>query len=82
MLLERVDASPANAFLTYHFFDWRVTQGGKNLFSLQHLEAGPLGALRTAKRLINICRTPFFRKYGRYLKRTSEGLRTIPEGGN
>lgn len=75
MLLERLRTSPANAFLTYHFYDWRITQGGKNLFSLQHMEPGPLGALRTLERINSICRTTFFRNYGKYLQRTPEGLR-------
>ncbi len=79
MMLDRIRTSETNAILTYHFFDWRITQGSKNLFSLQHIEAGPLGALRTIKRLTNISTTPFFKKYGSYLKRDNEGFRVNPQ---
>lgn len=75
MLLSRMEQSPAKAVLTYHFFDWRVTQSGKSPFSLQHFEMGIPGALRTLDRLLGVCRTPFFAKYSKYLKRTQEGLR-------
>jgi hypothetical protein len=71
----RLAESKADAFFTSHFFDWRVTAAGKNLFSLQHFEMGLRGAVRTAERLLGVCRTPFYRRYGRYLERTAEGLR-------
>ena len=79
MLRTRLAELPCQAILTYHSFDWRVTQAGKNVFSLQHFEPGLLGALRTLERLIGICRTPYFGRYGRYLPRTREGLRISPE---
>ncbi len=78
MLTSRLAACPAKAVLTYHFYDWRVTQAGKNLFSLQHFECGLPGAVRTLERLVGICSNPFYQRYRRYLKRTPEGLRAPP----
>jgi hypothetical protein len=71
----RIRDSAASAFFSSHFFDWRLTAAGKNLFSLQHFEMGLRGVLRTMERLLGICQTPFYRRYQRYLKRTPEGLR-------
>jgi len=78
LLLERLRASTADAVLTSHVFDWRVTSSGKTPVSLQAFEMGIGGALRTARRLQDACRTPFFRRYGRYLARTPRGLRVAP----
>lgn len=74
MMLSRLGESPCEAVMTYHSFDWRVSQAGKNAFSLQHFEVGMQGAVRTAERLIGICETPFYRQYARFLGRTPEGL--------
>jgi hypothetical protein len=79
LLLKRLRESRAAAVLSYHFYDWRVTQSGKNLFSLMHFEMGIQGAIRTAERLMGICRTPFYQRYARYLGRTPEGLRRSGE---
>ncbi|MDF1564791.1 MAG: nitrogenase component 1 [Deltaproteobacteria bacterium] len=72
---EVLAASECGALLTNHFFDWRVGEAGKNRFSLQHFEMGLAGAVRTGRRLLQVQGTPFFRKYGRYLHRTTEGIR-------
>jgi hypothetical protein len=72
--------SPCRAILTNHSYDWRVSEAGKARFSLQHFELGVPGALRTAGRLSDVCETPFFHRYRRYLGRTTEGLRAPPEG--
>lgn len=80
-MARRLAESRADAFLSSHFFDWRITAAGKNLFSLQHFEPGLRGAVRTAERLLGICRTPFYRRFRRYLQRTPEGLRRPPPGG-
>ena len=69
--------SSCSAVLTNHFFDWRVGEAGKNRFSLQHFEMGLPGTVRTAERLLEICETPFYRKYARYLRRNAEGLRVF-----
>ena len=74
-LRHRLKESPAAAFLSYQFFDWRLTEAGKAAFSIQHLEMGVPGAVRSLERLLQVCETSFFRRYARYLKRTSEGLR-------
>jgi hypothetical protein len=79
-MAERLGASEASAFLSSHFFDWRVTSAGKSLFSLQHFEMGFRGAVRTARRLLGVCRTPFYRRYRRFLGRTPEGLRRRGSG--
>jgi len=74
-LRQRLMDSPAQAFLSYHFFDWRLSEAGKGFFSTQHFEMGTYGAIRTLERLIGVCRTPFYGKYSKYLSRTSTGLR-------
>lgn len=81
-MLQRISNSRAQAFFTAHFFDWRITSSGKNVFSLQHFEMGLRGAERTARRLLGICRTPFYRKVSPSLRRTPAGLwpRHTPEG--
>jgi hypothetical protein len=78
MLEERLAASPCEAVFSHHFFDWRVSSAGKSRFTLQHVEMGVPGTLRTLDRLVGICETPFFRRYQRYLQRTAEGLRRGP----
>lgn len=79
MMLRLLGESPARAVLTSHTYDWRVTGSGKVPFSLQPFEMGVAGAVRTAERLLAICETPFYARYGRYLRRTRSGLR--PAGG-
>jgi hypothetical protein len=76
-LRQRLKDSPAQAFLTYHFFDWRLSEAAKGFFSTQHFEMGVQGALRTLERLIGVCRTPFYCRYSKYLVRTSLGLHTL-----
>lgn len=66
--------SRCDAVLSNHFFDWRLTESGKNQFSLQYFEKGIDGALRTAKRLLEVCRMPFYKNYFKYLRRTPAGL--------
>jgi hypothetical protein len=61
--------------LSNHCYDWRITEAGKGRFALQHFEIGVPGALRTIDRLVEICATPFYHKYHKYLARTFEGLR-------
>jgi hypothetical protein len=67
--------SPCEAVLSHHFFDWRLTEAGKNRFSLQLFEMGLPGAIRTIERLVGVCEIPFFRKYYKFFRRTQEGLR-------
>jgi hypothetical protein len=78
---KRLAQSPAQAFLSYHFYDWRLSEAGKSSFSIQHFEVGVPGAVRTLERLLRVCRTGFFQRYGRYLKRTDHGLRPREIGG-
>lgn len=70
----RLRESRADAVLSYHFFDWRVSEAGKNRFSLQVFEMGLPGAIRTVQRITGICRTPFYRRYRDWLARTPEGM--------
>lgn len=79
LMCQRLENSQAAAFFSNHFFDWRITSAGKTPFSLQHFEMGLGGARRTAERLLGICETPFYRRFGRYLGRTPAGLRAEPE---
>lgn len=75
MMRKRLRESTCCAFFSQHTFDWRLSEAGKARFSLQHFEMGVPGAIRTVRRLIGICETPFFALYGKYLQRTPEGLR-------
>jgi len=74
-LRKRLRDCPAHAFLSYHFYDWRLSEAGKASFSIQHFEMGPAGAVRTLERLLRVCRTTFYRRYSRHLGRTEQGLR-------
>ena len=78
LMNQRIAASGASAFFSSHFFDWRLTSAGKNIFSLQHFEMGLQGVVRTARRLLGMCQTPFYHRYHAYLRRTPEGLREEP----
>ena len=74
-LRHRLAESEAAAFLSYQFFDWRLTEAGKAMFSIQHLEMGVPGAVRSLERLLQVCETSFYRRYSKHLGRTAEGLR-------
>jgi hypothetical protein len=76
-LRHRLRESRADAFLSYQFFDWRLSEAGKAAFSIQHFEMGVPGAVRTLERLLGVCQTPFYRRYSRWLARTPEGLRML-----
>jgi hypothetical protein len=80
-LRQRLRDCPASAFLSYHFYDWRLSEAGKASFSIQHFEMGVPGAVRTLERLLSVCRTGFYPKYGKYLRRTAQGLRLAREEG-
>lgn len=49
------------------FFDWRISRAGKGRFSSKDFEMGLGGALRSLKRLLAVCRLPFYRRYGAHL---------------
>ncbi len=80
-LRKRLRDCPANAFLSYHFYDWRLSEAGKGSFSIQHFEMGVPGAVRTLERLLRVCEAGFYPKYGKYLRRTDKGLRPAGEEG-
>jgi hypothetical protein len=74
LMRKRLRDSQAEAALSFHFFDWRISEAGKNRFSLQVFEMGPAGAIRTVERIAGICRTPFYRRYRTWLARTPDGM--------
>ncbi|MCR4295628.1 MAG: hypothetical protein NUW21_08845 [Elusimicrobia bacterium] len=49
------------------FFDWRVSGAGKARFSSKDFEMGLEGALRSLRRLLAVCRLPFYNRYGSHL---------------
>ena len=49
------------------FFDWRVSSAGKARFSSKDFEMGLDGALRSLRRLLAVCRLPFYDRYGSHL---------------
>ncbi|NOZ01996.1 MAG: hypothetical protein GXP54_08935 [Deltaproteobacteria bacterium] len=75
MMRKRLADSRAQAAFTNHYFDWRISEAGKNRFSLRQFEVGLEGTIRTAARLADICETPFYGRYRRYLGRTADGFR-------
>lgn len=50
-------------------FDWRLNAAGKARFSTRDFEMGAGGALRTLRRLLALCRLPFFARYRAHLER-------------
>jgi hypothetical protein len=66
-----------DAVYSDHLFDGRLSSAGKAQFSLQEFEKGLAGAIRTAERLLEVCRFPLYRRYRRYLAPEVEG----PRGG-
>ena len=51
-------------------FDWRVMKAGKARFGSKDFEMGLGGAMRTFRRLLSLCRLPFFRRYASHLAGT------------
>ena len=49
------------------FFDWRLSASGKARFSSQHFEMGLDGAVRSLRRLLGLCRMPFYARYAAHL---------------
>lgn len=49
------------------FFDWRISGAGKARFSSKDFEMGLEGALRSLRRLLGVCRLPFYHRYGAHL---------------
>jgi len=72
-LNDLLENGPFSAVYSDIFFDYRLTCAGKAQFSMRTFEAGIEGALRSLERLLDICRLPFYKKYGKYLKRVSRG---------
>lgn len=60
------------AALSEFFEDLRLTSAGVGRFSLADLEAGPVGALRTATRLLNRGAVPFLGRYRTALERSPD----------
>ncbi|MDD5628823.1 MAG: hypothetical protein PHU21_07155, partial [Elusimicrobia bacterium] len=50
-------------------FDWRISSAGKARFSSKDFEMGLAGALRSFQRLLDLCRLPFYARYGGHLPR-------------
>ncbi len=75
MMTAKLKASPCQAVFSNHTMDWRITESGKSIFSYQQFEKGVPGALRTAERLLGLCKTPYYSRYRRYLARTEAGAR-------
>ncbi len=47
-------------------FDGRLSRNGQTGFSLRDFRMGLEGAVLTLERLVDICRMPFYRRYGKY----------------
>jgi len=66
-LAQRLQQDSFSAVYSEHFYDRRVTESGCAPFSGQYFERGLAGAERSLQRLLDVCRLPFYRRYGRYL---------------
>ena len=71
-----------DAIYSDYFFDWRITQSSKSQFSLQVFEMGINGAIKTLERLLDICKLPFYKRYGKYLNQSQGNNKTLnmPQG--
>jgi hypothetical protein len=59
--------------------DHRLGVAGKSQFNLQEFEKGVEGALRTAERLLEVCRMPLFRRYRRFVPTSTRPAATKPQ---
>lgn len=73
---ERLAASASPAFLGNHTFDWRLSEAGKTRVPLRTFKMSLVGARTTLERLLAYCDVPYYRTYGRHLRRS--GLGRLP----
>lgn len=66
---------PADAVYSERFGDRRLAEAGLPGFSAQYFERGFAGAARSLRRLLEVCRLPFFRRYGRLVERGARARR-------
>jgi hypothetical protein len=66
---------PADAVYSERFGDRRLAEAGLPGFSGQYFERGLAGAARSLRRLLEVCRLPFFRRYGRLVERGARARR-------
>jgi hypothetical protein len=64
--------SSAHAFFSTITVDRRLSRAGKAQFTVAAFELGLEGAQRSARRLLALASTPFYRVYGRFLGATPE----------
>ncbi len=79
-LAELIATSRAAAFYSDVYFDQRLTRSGKGIVSLRDVSLGAAGAVATLRRLLETCRLPFYRTYGRYLGAAFRGVQPRGEG--
>jgi len=60
--------SKLNAVYSDFFYDTRLTRRGLAQFSVDIFEKGLAGYVRSLRRLLKICRLPFYSKYGAFLE--------------
>ena len=61
--------SEARVFSSDFSYDWRLTTMGKTSFSFHELRCGVPGAVANLRRLLALCRCPFYREHGAALDR-------------
>lgn len=61
-----LETSECGCFYSDYYFDARLVEAGKSQFSRQFFEPGFQGAIRTARRILDSCRLPFFDRYKKY----------------
>ena len=66
--------SEAFAFYTEYRFDPRLTRAGKAQFSCATFEKGLHGALRSLRRMLDLARLPFYRRYAEHLTPRARAL--------
>lgn len=65
--------SAAPAFIGNYTFDWRLSEAGKARIPLRTFKMGVSGALTSLERVLTHCDVPFYRRYGRFLRRSAMG---------
>lgn len=66
-------ASASPAFIGNYTFDWRLSEAGKARIPLRTFKMGVAGALTSLERVLTHCDVPYYRRYGRYLRRSGMG---------
>ncbi len=63
-LAAELESVESGAVFSEYFYDTRISRAGLPQFSARDFDMGFAGAIRTARRLLRLVETPFYRRYG------------------